>query len=94
MRISGVANIDIGGGRERKFFIEVDNSKLAAYRLPILSVVEKINLSNISISAGEIEQNKEKYIIRATGEYNDLQEIENTGIAITPTGSVIRLKDL
>jgi len=94
MRISGVANVEIGGGRERKFFVEVDNSKLAAYKLPILSVVERINLSNISISAGEIEDKKEKYIIRATGEYNNIEEIQNTGVAITPSGSVIRLKDI
>ena len=94
MRISGVANVEIGGGRERKFLIEIDNSRLAANRLPILSVVEKINLNNISISAGDIVQDGKKYIIRATGEYKDLKEIENTGIAITPSGSVIRIKDI
>jgi HAE1 family hydrophobic/amphiphilic exporter-1 len=94
MRISGVANIEVGGGRERKLFIELDNAKLAAFKLPILSVVEKINLSNISISAGEIVQNGKKYIIRATGEYKAISEIENTGVAITPSGSVVRLKDL
>ncbi|MHB9155468.1 MAG: efflux RND transporter permease subunit [Endomicrobiales bacterium] len=94
MRIAGVANVEIGGGRERKFLIEVDNSRLLAYRLPILSVVEKINLANISISAGEIRQHEAQYIIRATGEYTSIAEIENTGIAITPTGSVIRLKDI
>ncbi|MBN1823061.1 MAG: efflux RND transporter permease subunit [Endomicrobiales bacterium] len=94
MRIAGVANVEIGGGRERKFFIEIDNSKLTAYRLSILSVVERINLSNISISAGELEQTGDKYIIRATGEYNNIKEIENTGIAITPAGSVIRIKDV
>ena len=94
MRISGVANVDIGGGRERKFFVEVDNAKLAAYRLPIVQIVEKINLSNFSISAGEIEENKAQFIIRATGEYANIKEIENTGIAITNSGSVVRLKDI
>lgn len=94
MRIAGVANVEVGGGRERKLLIEVDNSKLTAYHLPILSVVEKINLNNISISAGEIEKDQGNYIIRATGEYNTISEIENTGIAITTAGSVIRLKDI
>jgi len=94
MRTGGVANVEVGGGRERKLLIEVDNSKLAAYHLPILSVVEKINLNNFSISAGQLESNKSNYIIRATGEYNTIGEIENTGIAITPSGSVICLKDI
>ncbi|MCB4792305.1 MAG: efflux RND transporter permease subunit [Elusimicrobia bacterium] len=94
MRVSGVANVEIGGGRERKFFIEADNSKLIAYRLPIMSVVEKINLSNISISAGEIPEQNKKFVVRATGEYNNILEIANTGIATTPSGSVIRLRDV
>ncbi len=94
MRISGVANVEVGGGRERKFLIEIMNSKLVANRLPILSVVEKINLSNLSISAGDITQNGKNYIIRATGEYKDIKEIENTGIGVTPSGSVIRLNDI
>jgi HAE1 family hydrophobic/amphiphilic exporter-1 len=94
MRVSGVANIEIGGGRERKLLIEVDNNKLLAYRLPILEVVQKINLANISISAGTIDENTKNYIIRATGEYDDISEIQNTGIAITPSGSVIRLSDI
>ncbi len=94
MRIAGVANVEIGGGRERKFLIEIINSRLVANRLPILSVVERINLNNISISAGDIIQTNKNYIIRATGEYKSIKEIENTGIAITNTGSVIRLKDI
>ncbi|MDR1942259.1 MAG: efflux RND transporter permease subunit [Endomicrobium sp.] len=94
MRVSGVANVEIGGGRERKLLIEIDNSKLVAYNLPILEVVQKINLSNISISAGEIDERSKNYVIRATGEYNNISEIENTGIAITESGSVIRIKDI
>jgi HAE1 family hydrophobic/amphiphilic exporter-1 len=94
MRIGGVANIEVGGGRERKLLIEVDNARLTSYHLPILSVVEKINLNNITISAGQIEKDRDNYIIRATGEYTNVEEIENTGIAITTTGSIIRLRDI
>lgn len=94
MRIAGVANVEIGGGRERKFLMNIDNAKLTAYRLSILSVVERVNLTNLSISAGSIVQNGNKYIIRATGEYKNIEEIQNTGIAITPSGSVIRIRDI
>ncbi|MCL1971977.1 MAG: efflux RND transporter permease subunit [Endomicrobia bacterium] len=95
MRVSGVANIEIGGGRERKLLIEIDNALLLKHSLPILEVVQKINLSNISISAGNIIDGRDKdYVIRATGEYNDIREIENTGIALTSAGSIIRIKDI
>ena len=94
MRVSGVANVEFGGGRERKFLIEMDNAKLLGYKLSILEIVQKINLSNLSISAGEINQNSKSYTIRATGEYNSIAEIENTAIAITPSGSIVRLGDI
>ena len=94
MRVSGVANVEFGGGRERKFLIEMDNAKLLGYKLSILEIVQKINLSNLSISAGEINQNSKSYTIRATGEYNSIAEIENTAIAITPSGSIVRLRDI
>jgi len=94
MRVSGVANVEIGGGRERKLLIEVDNAKLLAYKLPILEVVQKINLSNISISAGEIDESKKSFVIRATGEYHNIDEIQNTAIATTQSGSIIRIKDI
>ncbi|MBN1622246.1 MAG: efflux RND transporter permease subunit [Endomicrobiales bacterium] len=94
MRIAGVANVEIGGGRERKFLIEIDNSKLIAYNLPILQVIEKINLANISVSAGDITQYKSKYVVRATGEYEDIEEIKDTGISITEAGSIIRIRDI
>ncbi|MDR1244210.1 MAG: efflux RND transporter permease subunit [Endomicrobium sp.] len=94
MRVSGVANIEIGGGRERKLLINIDNPKLIAYNLPILEVIQKISLSNISISAGSIDQDNRSFVIRATGEYNNVDEIANTGITITPSGSIIKIKDI
>ena len=94
MRVSGVANVEFGGGRERKFLIEMDNSKLLGYKLSILEVVNKINLANLSISAGEINQNGKDFVIRATGEYSSIEEIENTAIAITPSGSIVRIGDI
>jgi multidrug efflux pump subunit AcrB len=66
--------------------INIDNSKLIAYDLLILKVIQKISLSNISISAGSIDQDNKSFVIRATGEYNNVGEIANTSIAITPFG--------
>ena len=94
LRVSGVANVEFGGGRERKFLIEMDNAKLLGYKLSILEVVQRINLANISISAGEIAEYNQNFVIRVTGEYNSISEIENTAIASTPSGSIVRIGDI
>ncbi|MEM2507193.1 MAG: efflux RND transporter permease subunit [Nitrososphaeria archaeon] len=94
MRIAGVANIEIGGGRERKILIEFDISKLVANNLPLLEIISNINLTNISASAGDIESGNKRILVRATGEYKDVKEIEKTAVAVTEKGSVVYLGDI
>jgi len=94
MRVEGVANVDVGGGRERKFLVEIDIEKLQAFRLPIDRVTRLINVSNLNLLTGEVDRQRNKYIVRAMGEFQSIEEIENLGIATTPTRSIIRIKDV
>ncbi|MCM8794947.1 MAG: efflux RND transporter permease subunit [Candidatus Omnitrophica bacterium] len=94
MRVEGVAQVEVGGGRERKILVEVDLAKLQAFRLPIDRVTRMLNVSNLNLLSGEFDRGREKYLIRAIGEFESLKEIEEIGIALTPTRSLIRLKDL
>src|SRR5882724_1119610 len=41
-RVPGVANIEIGGGRQRKILVEFDKAKLEANRLSILDVIHEL----------------------------------------------------
>jgi HAE1 family hydrophobic/amphiphilic exporter-1 len=35
LRVDGVANVEVGGGRERKIVVDVDRGKLAAWAYPL-----------------------------------------------------------
>ena len=94
LRVEGVANVEVGGGRERKILVEVDLEKLQAFRIPIDRVTRLLSVSNLNLLAGEVELIRNKYLIRALGEFRSLEEIKNLGVAVTPTLSVIRLKDV
>ncbi len=94
MRVEGVANVDVGGGRERKILVEIDIAKLQAFRLPIDRVTRLLSVSNLNLLAGDVDRSRNKYLIRAMGEFHSLKEIEDLAIAVTPSRSVIRLKDL
>jgi|GEM_PF-374231 len=93
-RVVGVANIEIGGGQERKILIDIDNSRLLSYGLPIMNVVDMINTNNISVAAGDVSKQGERYIIKAAGEFSNVDEIGATGIGMTPSGSIISLRDI
>jgi len=94
LRVNGVANVDIGGGRERKILVEADQKKLQAYRLPIGKVINALNTNNLDLLLGSYDKQRDKYLIRITGGFKSIEDIENIGVAVTPSMSIIKVKDI
>ncbi|MBU0650799.1 efflux RND transporter permease subunit [bacterium] len=93
-RIEGVANIDIGGGRERKILFEIDQDKLKQYAQPINQVINYIAVNNLNLLLGDLERTKDKYLIRAIGQFETLDDIKEIGIGQSKEGSLLRIKDI
>jgi len=93
-RINGVADVEIGGRRERKILVEIEQAKLDAYKMPISKVINVLGANNLNLLAGDIKRSKDKFLARIIGEFNSIEDIENIGIAATAGGTIIRLKDL
>lgn len=93
-RISGVAMIDVAGGRERKILIEVDQNRLVAHSLSIEKVIDILNLSNLNLLAGDVERLGSKFLVRAMGEFQTLDEIGNMALAMDPKAGAVRVKDV
>ncbi len=94
LRIEGVANVDVYGGRERKILVEIDQARLQAHHVPIDYVVSSLGANNFSLLLGDLPKDKAKYLIRAIGTFESTKDIENIGVSVTPQGSVIKLKDV
>jgi HAE1 family hydrophobic/amphiphilic exporter-1 len=94
LRINGVANIDVGGGRERKILVEIDQTKLQAFGLPIGKVINQMSLNNLNLLIGDIEKRNDKYVVRTIGEFKNIDQIKSIGVAVAPSGALIRLKDV
>jgi len=93
-RVTGVANVEVGGGRERKILVEVDQRALVKYSLPLERIVNTLGLNNLNLLSGEIKREKDKYLVRTIGEFKSLDDIKNIGVSTTPDGSIVRLKDV
>lgn len=93
-RIKGVANVEIGGGRERKIIAEVDKNALYRYQVSVNQLINAIGANNLNILTGELQRQKDKIIIRAIGQLYDVDQIRNTVVLSQPDGSVVRVKDL
>ncbi|OGW90850.1 MAG: hypothetical protein A3D28_01125 [Omnitrophica bacterium RIFCSPHIGHO2_02_FULL_63_14] len=93
-RVSGVANVEVGGGRERKILVEVSAAKLEMFGYAIDRVTRLLNASNLNLALGDVERARDKYLIRAIGEFTSLEEIRQLGLGVAPSGAVIRVRDV
>jgi HAE1 family hydrophobic/amphiphilic exporter-1 len=93
-RVSGVANVEIGGGRERKILIEFDKAKLEENKISILEAINTLGSNNVNLLSGKIDRGRATYLVRTMGAFETLDEMRDLGLAVTREGSRIRLKDI
>src|SRR5439155_4471631 len=65
--VPGVAEVASVGGFVKQYQIEVDPNTLAAYRLPIKTVIEAVHNSNAEVGARVLEMAGIEYVIRGRG---------------------------
>lgn len=94
LRVEGIANVDVYGGQERKILVEIDQDRLRAYRLSIHQVISALGVSNMNLLAGGLPEDRREYLVRTIGEFRSLKDIEQTGLMVTPSGSLIRVGDV
>ena len=92
--IKNIASVRIAGLREREIWIEVDPDRLKAYHIPIASIITALGASNLNLPAGTMELGSTEFMVRTMGEFTNPDVIRDTIIAVQPTGTPLRLKDV
>lgn len=93
-KISGVGQINLIGGSKREIKINVDKSKLDAYKVSISQVYQAVQNANLEMPTGKIEGNTKQYTVRLLGKTNNLDKISNTTVATSANGATIKLSDV
>ena len=75
-RVKGVSRIDVFGGSESEIQVTVEPELLARYRLTVTDVIQALRSSNTSVSAGDVDEGKRRYVIRVEGELNAVGAIQ------------------
>lgn len=96
-KISEVAQVDFSGMRDLEIRIEAHVDKLKKFRISLPELVSAIQKNNINIPGGvssaDTGQSKE-IIIRTIGEYQGVEDVEDTVIRANSLGRSIRVKDV
>jgi len=89
----GVAEASVSGGRTKIVRVELEQNRLAAYGLTLTAVSGALAKQNLELGGGTITEGKTDYSIRTTGEYQSVDEINNTVIT-TINGYAVKLSDI
>jgi len=81
-KVEGVASATISGGDEREILVEIDQARLRASQIPIVSVVDSLKAANLNYPAGTLKESFYEYLIRTMGEYQKVGEIQETPAAL------------
>ncbi len=67
-RAPGISRVNVFGGQERELKVIVEPTSLVKYGLTIPDVLAALRTENISLTAGDVEEGKRRYIVRSEAE--------------------------
>ncbi|MBK5282066.1 MAG: efflux RND transporter permease subunit [Nitrospiraceae bacterium] len=92
--VPGVAEVSAVGGFVKQYQIEVDPNTLAAYRLPIKTIIEAVRNSNAEVSGRVLEMAGTEYVIRGRGYLRSIEDIELIPVGTDGRGTPILVRDI
>ncbi|MEG0931094.1 efflux RND transporter permease subunit, partial [Algoriella sp.] len=92
-RVTGVAQINLIGGQEREIQVSLDPIKLKGYGLSVPQVQQAILTSNLDFPTGSVKTRENSTIIRLSGKYKNVEELNNLVIS-SNNGIQVRLSEV
>ncbi|HSR53340.1 MAG TPA: efflux RND transporter permease subunit, partial [Acidobacteriota bacterium] len=94
MSADGVAEVASVGGFVQEYQIDVDPEAMRAAEVTLPQVFSAVRASNIDVGARTIEVNRTEYVIRGLGFIEDIEDIQETVIAVRRGNIPIRVRDV
>ncbi|MCB9551698.1 MAG: efflux RND transporter permease subunit [Myxococcales bacterium] len=91
--IASVLEVDLIGGREREVQVNVDLSRLKAYNVTFDDIIKTVSQENTNLPGGSIDVDRQNYLVRVDGEFDDPRVIEDLVIK-APDDTPIYIRDV
>jgi Cu(I)/Ag(I) efflux system membrane protein CusA/SilA len=92
--VEGVAEVASVGGFVRQYQVNLDPTKVLAYKLSIPAIVETIRESNNDVGGRVVEFSGIEYMIRGRGYLKRAEDIEKVAVGVNENGTPILLRDV
>ena len=73
--MTGIARVNVYGAALTEMEIRVAPERLARYRLTVTEVLRVLREANSSVSAGDVNEGKRRYVVRTVGEFERLDDV-------------------
>jgi len=90
LQISGVAAVEFSGIQDREVTIDLDQDRMRSAGVTLQQINQALARGNQDYSAGELELDGWRYLVRAEGQLQSVEEIENLALGV----GLIRLRDV
>jgi multidrug efflux pump subunit AcrB len=94
IRVPGVSEVQVQGGRRREFQVRLRRDALAARKLSAADVVTAVEKNNQILSAGLQEANHELYLSLVDGRARGIESLGRIAVPVPGGGVPARLSDL
>ncbi len=89
----GVGEAAVYGGRSAQVNVLLDQNRMAAYGYTVPTITAALSKQNLELGGGKVLDGHRNYVVRTTGEYTSIEEINETVIS-TINGYNVRLRDV
>ncbi|MGE0680248.1 MAG: efflux RND transporter permease subunit [Candidatus Binatia bacterium] len=94
LSVDGVAEVAGVGGFVRQYQINLDPTKVLAYKLSLPHLIEKIRMNNNDVGGRVVEFSGVEYMIRGRGYITSTTDIEQIAVGVNQNGTPILLRDV
>ena len=92
--VEGVAEVASIGGFVRQYQVNLDPTKVLAYKLSLPDVIERIRMSNQDVGGRVVEYSGVEYMVRGRGYIKSTADIEAIAVGVNEHGTPILLRDV
>ncbi|MCG8332534.1 MAG: efflux RND transporter permease subunit [Chitinophagales bacterium] len=94
IKLDDASEVEIKGIQEEQVYVEFDNSSLAKIGLTAGQLQNIISSTNIVFPGGEVSLEDERIVLEPTGNFEGINDLENTIINIGNSGETVKLGEI
>ena len=92
--LDGIRKVELYGVQEEQVYLRYSNTKLARFGISIVDVVNTLTSQNVVMPGGRLDVEDQAVIIRPSGSFQSIRDIEDVLISIPDSEQVVPLTEV